>query len=85
MKMTKNKLLRVTQMNAIYLDNEIYNLFTQLAQDTLKYLPVSDLCTLYYFTFYIKLYLYSVALPHSSLSIGSKSFNPSSNCKLFSC
>lgn len=39
--MTKNNLLRVTQMNAIYLDEEIYKAFHQILQHALRYLSVS--------------------------------------------
>lgn len=34
-----NKLLRVTQMNAVYFDKEVYNLFQKHIQDGMKFLP----------------------------------------------
>ncbi|CAG9771334.1 unnamed protein product [Ceutorhynchus assimilis] len=37
--MSKNNLLRVTQMNAIYLDKEIEKSFQQIIQDACKHLP----------------------------------------------
>ncbi|ENN81557.1 peroxisome biogenesis factor 2 [Dendroctonus ponderosae] len=37
--MAKTKLLRVTQMNAIYLDKEIERSFQQIIQDAIKHLP----------------------------------------------
>jgi hypothetical protein len=38
--MENNKLLRVTQMNAIFLDNEIYKALMQIIQNTSRFLPV---------------------------------------------
>ncbi|KAJ8935576.1 hypothetical protein NQ318_000843 [Aromia moschata] len=43
--MNKNNLLRVTQMNAIYLDKEIYNSLHQILQNACRYLPVLQLHT----------------------------------------
>nr|CAI5817233.1 unnamed protein product [Callosobruchus analis] len=37
--MAKNKLLRVTQMNAVHLDKEIYNSFNAILRDAIKNLP----------------------------------------------
>lgn len=37
----KNKLLRVTQMNAAFFDKEIEGIFWQQIQECLEYLPVS--------------------------------------------
>ncbi|XP_066138182.1 peroxisome biogenesis factor 2-like isoform X3 [Euwallacea fornicatus] len=39
--MSRNNLLRVTQMNAIYLDREIEKSFQQIIEDTIKHLPPS--------------------------------------------
>lgn len=38
--MAKVPILRVTQMNAIYFDNEIYKLFNEHIQNCLKYFQV---------------------------------------------
>lgn len=35
-----NKLLRVTQMNAVYFDKEIFNIFKQHLNNFFKFLPV---------------------------------------------
>lgn len=37
----KNNLLRVTQMNAVYLDEEIVKCLQEMTRDAVKYLPVS--------------------------------------------
>ncbi|CAH1980046.1 unnamed protein product [Acanthoscelides obtectus] len=37
--MTKNKLLRITQINAAHLDKEIYNTFNTILRDAMKNLP----------------------------------------------
>ncbi|KAJ8926308.1 hypothetical protein NQ314_021324 [Rhamnusium bicolor] len=37
--MSKNNLLRVTQMNAVYLDKEIYKSLRQLVQEASRHLP----------------------------------------------
>lgn len=38
--MSTDKLLRVTQMNAIFLDNEIYKALMQIIHETSRFLPV---------------------------------------------
>lgn len=38
---TQNNLLRVTQINAIYLDKEIVKCLQATFQDAIKYMPVS--------------------------------------------
>lgn len=38
--MTQNHLLRVTQMNAVYLDKEIEKSFQLIIQEVVKHLPV---------------------------------------------
>lgn len=39
--MAQNNLLRVTQMNAVYLDREIVKGLQEALLDAIKYLPVS--------------------------------------------
>lgn len=55
--MAKDKLLRVTQMNAIYLDKEIVKYLQDTLRETLKYLPVSFWIVLGYVWF--ELFLFS--------------------------
>lgn len=63
--MSGDNLLRINQINAIFLDNEIYKTLLQIIHDTTKYLPVSyhkyTLCLL------ISLFLYFLAWFYSTI------------------
>lgn len=41
--MTQNHLLRITQMNAVYLDKEIEKSFQFIIQEAVKHLPVGTI------------------------------------------
>ncbi|KAJ8918428.1 hypothetical protein NQ315_008125 [Exocentrus adspersus] len=66
--MTKNNLLRVTQMNAIYLDNEIYKVFRQLLQEASRYLSPGLVAP---YESEIDLFLHFIIMKYSVLNKGS--------------
>lgn len=55
--MDKDNLLRVTQINAIFLDNEIYKALLQVVQDISRFFPVLLIIAIFGTLFY-ELYLF---------------------------
>lgn len=61
---TQNNLLRVTQMNAVYLDKEIIKCLQEAIHDALKYLPVGYCLSVNFEVMYQSFFYVSLDLQH---------------------